>query len=436
MGALRTVAVGAARRHVDVPAGTVMSGYAGRAGPSTGVLQPTSVRALVAGDVAVLSLDVCAVHPRTTAAIEVAVRTKVAGVGTCVVTATHTHAGPCVAFGRVGGHDAAVHEALVTAAAETVREAASSRTPCEVVVARAHGAGVARNRRHVGRVIDPPVTRLTFRAHDRVVADVVSYPCHPVVLDASNRLIAADYPGALRDAVEQAHPGSVCLFLTGAAGDVNTGDPAEASYAESGPGVRTPAEADRIGRHLASLALAATEQLLTTDGVRCVRRSVRLPFVRPDHSEREVQVHSWRARQRTADAGLARVLQAWIDWAGTSIPDDPAPWEGHVTAVDLGVIAVFLPGEPFLQTAEEIERTVTEAVGRPVLVVGYADDVPGYLPPSQEYAHGGYEVLDAHRYYGMPAPFAPGCAERVAEAAIATVAALAAPPTSGLEVTH
>ncbi|UFU05075.1 neutral/alkaline non-lysosomal ceramidase N-terminal domain-containing protein [Ruania halotolerans] len=393
-----------------------MSGYAGRAGPSLGVHQPTSVRALVIDDVAIVALDVCAVHARTSEQITAAVRSWVR---TCVVTATHTHAGPCVAFGRVGGHDARVHEALVVAAIRAVEEAASSRRPCEGRLARGYGAEVARNRRHPDRAIDPPVWRLTLRAGDLVIADLVSYPCHPVVLDASNRLIAADYPGALRAAMEQAHPGSVCVFLTGAAGDVNTGDPAEASYAESGPGDRTPSAADRIGRHLAAVALAAEEEPVRADGVRCVRRQVLLPFARPDAAERAAQVRSWRAQQRTAEAGLARVLQAWIDWAIAGVPDDPAPWTGHITALDLGVPIVFLPGEPFLETAAQIEASV----GERVLIAGYADDVPGYLPPSGEYAHGGYEVLDAHRYYAMPAPFAPGCAERVAGAAVETVTA-------------
>ncbi|UFU04278.1 hypothetical protein LQF12_06775 [Ruania suaedae] len=415
-----TIEVGAAVRIVDVPVGTPMSGYAGRAGPSQGVLNPTSVRALVLGSFALVTLDVCAVHPRTTEAIAAAVRTRTTLVEACVVTATHTHAGPCAAFGRVGGHDPQVHEDLVRAAAEATAAAARSRRPCEVAMARAGGAGVARNRRHPGRAIDPPVWRLTFRAGGAVVADLVSYPCHPVVLDASNRLIAADYPGALRETMEQAAPGSVCLFLTGAAGDVNTGDPAEASYEESAPGERSTEEADRIGRHLASMVLAAEPAPVPVDAVRYIRQRVPVPFARPDATQREAQVRCWRAGRGNAGPGLRRVLDAWIAWAEAGVVADPPPWDAPVTVVDLGVPVVLLPGEPFLQTAEEIEQ----ALGRPVLVVGYADDVPGYLPPAGEYPHGGYEVLDAHRYYGMPAPFAPGCAERIADAAVTAVTAM------------
>ena len=37
----------------------------------------------------------------------------------------------------------------------------------------------------------------------------------------------------------------------------------------------------------------------------------------------------------------------------------------------------------------------------------------------------GYEVDEAHRYYGQPATFAPGSAERLADAAVALVSTLA-----------
>jgi hypothetical protein len=46
-------------------------------------------------------------------------------------------------------------------------------------------------------------------------------------------------------------------------------------------------------------------------------------------------------------------------------------------------------------------------------VLGYADGNPGYIPPEAEFAHGGYEVDEAHRYYGFPATFAPDSIPRL-----------------------
>jgi len=45
------------------------------------------------------------------------------------------------------------------------------------------------------------------------------------------------------------------------------------------------------------------------------------------------------------------------------------------------------------------------------MMVGFADGCSGYIPPLGEYRHGGYEVEEAHRYYGLPAAFAVGAAE-------------------------
>ena len=52
------------------------------------------------------------------------------------------------------------------------------------------------------------------------------------------------------------------------------------------------------------------------------------------------------------------------------------------------------------------------------MTVSYAEDNPGYICPRDAFAEGGYEPAEAHRYYGMPAAFAPGAAETLAETAI------------------
>ena len=43
--------------------------------------------------------------------------------------------------------------------------------------------------------------------------------------------------------------------------------------------------------------------------------------------------------------------------------------------------------------------------------MAYSDDNPGYIPPQSEYQYGGYEIEEAHRFYGLGAAFAPGSAE-------------------------
>jgi len=72
-----------------------------------------------------------------------------------------------------------------------------------------------------------------------------------------------------------------------------------------------------------------------------------------------------------------------------------------------------MPGEVFSETG----LAVRAACGtRTAFVLAYADDTAGYLPPEAEYPFGGYEVDEAHRFYGTPGRFAPGTAETLATA--------------------
>ena len=54
---------------------------------------------------------------------------------------------------------------------------------------------------------------------DSTLATIVNYACHPTTLAWDNTLISPDFPGALRDVVEQA-TGAPCVFLQGASGEL------------------------------------------------------------------------------------------------------------------------------------------------------------------------------------------------------------------------
>ena len=51
-------------------------------------------------------------------------------------------------------------------------------------------------------------------------------------------------------------------------------------------------------------------------------------------------------------------------------------------------------------------------------VAGYTNGCNSYMPVKQAYKEGGYEVETAPLFYGLPAGFIPGSAERVAESVI------------------
>ena len=403
---------GVAVRAVDVPVGTPLAGFAGRLSASTGVHDPTTVRALVLDDVAVVSVDVCVLHEQTCAAIE-----KASGLAAVVVAATHTHSGPSVGCGRVGPHSAAVHDAIVDAAGAALREAADARVPVEVSWASVTGTGVAKDRRHLDRMIDPPLVALRFTDSSTgvVVATLASYPCHPVVLDATNTLVTADYVHPLRAGVE-AETSAPCVFLTGAAGDVNTGHAAAASFASGKAPERTFERAAELGGRLAAGLASAGWERLESSGAVFRSASVTLDYEPLTVATVGVRRDGWQRAVPDADPGTRAVLECWIDWAERWRPEwlNDA-WTGRVGCLDLGsALVVTLPGEPFLWASDTLMKR------RPhVMVAGYSDGVVGYLPTSDAYPEGGYEVEDACMYYAMPAPFRRGSLERLTDAAAA-----------------
>lgn len=422
------IEVGAAVRPLGIASPVPMSGFAARTEPSRGEHDELGARALALAENVLITLDVCALEEGTCRSIAEGVRP--AAPEQVIVTATHTHAGPCSAPTRLTRCTPQIEQRIIDAAIAAGRAACSARRPCTMDYRVAHGVGVAANRRHAERAVDPPVQMLQFT--DRggvpedgggggcVVASLLTYPCHPVVLDGANLLLSGDYVHPLRERIEAEHPGSLAVFATGCAGDLNTGHRAEASYSLQGSATRTFAEAHRVGTRIAEAALGAVPTPLDPGGAALSTAPVSLPLNRPDAAQLAADTAEWTRDRASAEAGRATLLGLWLDWA-SAVPEG-TEWAGRVSALRLGeATVVALPGEPFLAVAEQIRARVEG----PCLVLGYADGCPGYFPTKGEYRHGGYEVEDAHRYYGMPGPFAAGAAETLIEEALRRCQALA-----------
>ncbi len=411
------VTAGAATVVVDVPPGTPMTGYAARLGPSSGVHDPLTVRALVIDDVGIVVVDCCALRKTTCAELRAA---RPAGIVDVVIAATHTHSGPCLTPGGLGAFAADVLRAVEAAFIEALTTARHRRTSVTVRYGERRLVGVGRNRRHDDVVIDPPVQVVAFDGDHGTVATLVTYPMHPVVLSAANTLVSADYVAPLRDMVEASLPGSVCLFLQGCAGDVNDDrhSPDDDFTATPSPG-RDFAAAAVKGETVATAALDALSRAttVTPSRTRLATTSVALDITPLDPTEVASDRDEWARLAVTLPVEQSALYESWTAWADTWLEHRPEPsqWLGRVGLIGIGDLRIAtLPGEPFLAVAERVR----EDLGEHTLVLGYCDGVSGYLPTADEYAHGGYEVCDAHRYYGMPGPYAPGSAERLADAVV------------------
>jgi hypothetical protein len=408
-----SVLAGVASVDITPPRGLGMSGFAARLTPAEGAHDALTVRALVVGDTALAVADVIGIDAGMSARVRARCGLPAAQV---TLTALHTHGGPVSMAGRLSAEaDADYLERLENAFVEALSRARAAQVPVRLSGGIGAEPGAAKNRRHPGGPVDAgvPVLRLD-RLDGSPLAVLVSYACHPVVLGADNLRWTADYAFFVRAALEEALPGAIAVFATGCPGDVNTGHSAHASLSVAATATRSYAEAARIGGAVASSALAAALSPLS-DTVAATEAFAELPFERRERDPAALAA-GWRREAETADPIRAHLVRIWASWAEALPPGTPHPLPARVTALDWGGARLIgLPGEIFAATALGLRERLD---GGPVFVLGYADDVPGYIPPKGEYAHGGYEVEEAHRFYGLPAGFAPGGAEALAEAAM------------------
>jgi hypothetical protein len=411
-----TLLAGAALVDITPPPGLMMCGYAARTGPATGTHDPLTARALVVGDTAIVVADVLGIHEDTAARIRA--RSGFAD-DHVVVVATHTHGGPLPMPDRGGGSaDPAFLQQLEDGCVEAIRRAVDQRQPARLLAGNGANPGIAFNRRTDGGPIDPNVPVLRVEAEGgTVLAVAFAHGCHPVVLGAGNRLYTADFPHYARAAVEAAHPGAVALFLPGCSGDVSTGHSPESSISTETPPDRTFAEAERLGRKLAQSVLGAPLTPLSGE-VTARAAPVALPLARTETGDFDDLAREWQELAEAATSpAWAALYRHWSHWAATTARQPLTPWQGRVTSFDWsGLPLVFLPGEVFAGTALAIRAGL--AASPTPFVLSLSDGNPGYIPARDDYPAGGYEVSEAHRYYGMPAAFAPGSAERLADAAV------------------
>lgn len=404
---------GAAVVDITPPAGLMMSGYAARTQPATGSHDALTARAIAVGDTAIVVADVIGLHEDSCARIRS--RCRLPG-DRVVVIATHTHGGPVSMAARGGaGWDAGFLARLEDGCVEALDRAVAAQRPAVLSAGTGANPGVAFNRRHDGGVIDPAVPMLRIDGVDgRAIAVLVAHACHPVVLAAYNRQYTADFPNYVREALQAAVPGAVAVFMTGCAGDISTGHSPHSSISTVPTADRTFAEAERLGQRIAASALAATLHRLD-GGISAAAEAVELDFERNETAPLPALAAEWRGKAAESDPAWATLYDCWADWAGTIALQPLTPWTGKVTVLDwAGARLSFMPGEMFAQSALNVRGDAT----RVHFVNGFADGVPGYIPPEAEYPFGGYEVLEAHRYYGLPAAFAAGSAERLEAAAI------------------
>ncbi|HID10751.1 MAG TPA: hypothetical protein EYP17_05565 [Candidatus Latescibacteria bacterium] len=333
-----------------------------------------------------------------------------------VLACIHTHTGPTATFMRGWGEVDRGHlEVLPKLVGSAAWAALEGMVDVEVGAGSGEHSDLAWNRTRTEEGhIDPDVPVWAFRAKDdgRLVATVISYACHPVML-GPKPVISADYVWATRLQVEE-EVGGTCLFFTGACGDI---DPVSNSKAWG------KADFDRVERDGRALGMKAAEVVRGMEfgdvGLKLWARRVELPLRVPGPGEEEAffeevkefaapqgvleQENDMARRQWLARMAMFRgweserwleLMEAWYPgeivwtdegWAPAWRKDGGHPGVLRVAfrAVALGDSAlVAVPGEVFSRIGKAVKEV---SPFRPTFFVGYADRYIGYIPTREDF---------------------------------------------------
>lgn len=241
---------------------------------------------------------------------------------------------------------------------------------------------------------------------------LLSFTCHAVCLTEKNRFISADFPGRTRVYLKYFLNAPCVLMANGAAGDQN-------------PREREIYGVEKTGRDLAESALLAINK---AEELRCqsmdyVHKKVSFPLAEPptlDELEEFITCH----REGLESVSLPEqvVRRSYIRWAEDvkeKVKKGYVEREacGRISLLRIGDIAfLFLPGEVFSEIGSKC-REILQAKGLCPFIVGYYDDLVGYIPTAYAFEEGGYEISDAYKWYGKPAPFLPSIEDIVLETA-------------------
>jgi hypothetical protein len=432
---------GAAATVVTPPVGVDLTGYGGRPSGCTAIHDNIYARALVldngARTVALLSLDVVGVDFDVLADIRKGVASATGiPANALLVNASHTHAGPATQTLRgLGEPDPEYVADFTRKAVETVAKAHENRVPARLGYGREH-VQIGWNRRHRrtdGRiviadnphgVVVPHVDCLKVEtAEGEPLAVWFSHACHPVTMGGDNLAVSSEFPGVAVDVVERVE-GGTALFAQGCCGDIN-------------PIRRGSFDAVRKnGRILAAAVVTACETIeanKTDVPLDAALETVPLSLQPPtplDQVERQIESFERlvaEAKEQGLHRGHVWLRQAWLDWAismrvfSLDPKNAPKTCPFEVQAIRVDDMAILgTPAETFAEVGNAISDNASFAL---TTVLGYTNGCHGYFPTGTAHALGGYEVVDAIRYYGT-LMFAPASDGELRSAAVGMLEAL------------
>ncbi|MBS0205235.1 MAG: neutral/alkaline non-lysosomal ceramidase N-terminal domain-containing protein [Planctomycetes bacterium] len=231
--------------------------------------------------------------------------------------------------------------------------------------------------------VDHSVPLLTVtRPNGTLSAVLFGYACHPTTLSFTKW--CGDYPGFAQLEVEQAHPGTMAMFVNTCGGDQN-------------PLPRRTVElCEGYGHQLAAAVERAMQQPLQpiSSGIRTAFEMVELPYLKVVSREELTALLQDGNAIRSRWAGrLLKQLEA-----GEKFPSS-YPYPIHVWRLGSEMLVIGMGAETVVDYALRFKGEF----GPGTWVCGYADDMISYIPSRRVWEEGGYEGGSNLFEYGRPA---------------------------------
>jgi len=413
-----TPEVGIAVRDITPELPIRLAGYASRKRPADKLDSPLLVQALAlknrSGERFVfVALDNCEVSRAFMQPVlqQLADRFQL-GRGAVAVVSSHTHSAPVLDDTLPGmtPPPAGEHEAITkysrSLQARLVEVVAAALADCQPALLE-YGSGraaFAMNRRvyQGDKVVfgdnpdgpadwDVPVLRVKG-TNGTVRAILFGYACHGTSVRSGDDwyVVSGEYMAYARQHLEALQPGATAIFLTGMGAD---SDPA--------PRGRL-LDAKRHGLELAGAVIGVLDRPMSPVGgaFKLAYDEVALPLaVPPGRQQLEQDARSGDVNVRLRAEAYLKLLDA-----GQPLPESV---KLPIAVLRLGDDLTFLlmAGEVVVDYSRRLKRMLAQDHPWPI---GYAYEVPCYIPSARVIKEGGYEVESSLIYYGFYGPLRGG----------------------------
>jgi len=305
-----------------------------------------------------ISLDVIAFYKDEIDLIKAGIWDKLGKVK-ILVASTHTHGSPDF-YGIYGGSPKKLKKMVIEKAVEAAIESTKNMKPAKTYVGVFETEGLCL-KSHTMEPVNPKIYVINFReSKENGTATITNFACHPNVSGPKNKSYTSDFVHSLRNKLESNKKMGKIIYFNGAVGDVHPKISLQDLTGERG--LRGIEEAYKFGEKVAGAI--KTEEL----------REIKVETV--NYVSKEILVE-----------GENKILRLFrtLGIVRRKLIEGKVPTEVAILNLNNEVGMAAIPGQPFYQLGQEIEKELPGEIG---LTLGLANDEIAYILPPQEFGKG------------------------------------------------